>query len=262
MHSLCARASALALVVFGLAGGCGDDEVVPDVDGSPEDAGDASTGPDAENLCPGEVTFEGLVADAISGQATFEVEVAVEGGSATTSAPNGRAQLCLPADADSSLLSTKTEYLSRLDTTSRDALAAANAAAQPYPLEVLSVAAADALLDDLGATRDPADSVILVSVRSYPDGAALEGATISIDVDGNDGAFARDAVGEFAASLEAAVAAGGTVLFANVPLTGGAEEGRAAITVTPPDGFSGTCAGPPSVELQADGVSGAFFACQ
>jgi hypothetical protein len=47
-----------------------------------------------------------------------------------------------------------------------------------------------------------------------------------------------------------------------VPLTGGAEEGRAAITVTPPDGFSRTCAGPPSVELQADGVSGAFFACQ
>lgn len=256
MHSLCARAPALALVVFGLAGGCGDDEVDSDIDGSPEDAGgDASPGPDAENLCPGAITFEALVADAITGQVAFDVQVADVGGSAmTTSAPNGRAQLCLSSDADSTLRSSRADYLTRLDAISRDALA--SNPGQPYPLEVLSVAAADGLLDDLGAARDPADSILLVSVRSG--GEALEGATIEIDVD-TDGAFARDGSGAFAATATGQVAAGGTVLFANVPLT---EGGRAAITLTPPDNFTGTCAGPPSVELEADGVTGAFFACQ
>lgn len=254
MHSLRAWAPALALVVSGLVCSCGDDEVAGD-------AGvDASMGPDAEDLCPGQLTFEALVADAVSGEAAFEVLVEEVGGSAMVmSAPNGRAPLCLPDDRDSRLSSSKTGYLTRLDTVSREAVVAGNAAAQPYPLEVLTVESADALMDGLGVARDEAAALLLVSVHSYPGGEALEGAEVAIDAD-NDGVLARDADGGFDEGGE--IAAGGTVLFANVATTGGDEEGRAAITINPPRSFSGTCVGPPSVELVAGGVSGAFFACQ
>jgi hypothetical protein len=97
-------------------------------------------------------------------------------------------------------------------------------------------------------------------VVSYPEAEALVGAAVSIDKE-SDGAFARQAAGGgFSPSPDGEVAAGGLVLFANV--APGGSEGRAAVTVTPPDGYDGSCVGPTSVELEIDGVTGAFFACQ
>ena len=255
-----ARAPALALLTVAVVTACGDGESVPD-GGAP----DGAPGPDAEDLCPGQISFEALVADARSGEPTFEVTVAEAGGSAsTTSAPNGRADLCLQS-GDSTLRSSKADYLDRLDTLSNEALAIAVAAVQPYPLDVLGQDAADSLLDILGPGRDPAATLLLVSVVSFPDGAPLVGARVSLE-DGvdPDGVFARDATGEFVqvALGDEAVADGRILMFSNVPLNGGEEDGRVALTVTPPAAFSGTCVGPPSVELQADGLSGAFFACQ
>ena len=250
------RAPALAFILAALTSACGDDEAVPDGGGGAPDAS-ADAG---EDLCPGQLGFEALVADAIDGEAAFDIAVAEVGGAAmTTSAPNGRAQLCLPAGADSQMRSTADTYLARLDSLSADAIEVINGAIQPYPLDVLETAAADALLTDLVLTRDEEASLLLVSVVAYPDGEPLVGATVAIDV-ASDGSFARDAAGAFAAASE--VGDGRVLLFANAALSGGGEEGRAAITVTPPDGFDGTCVGPPTVELEAGGLSGALFACQ
>ncbi len=259
------RALALALILAALTSACGDDEAVPDGGGGAPDAS-ADAGSDAapidtgEDLCPGQLGFEALVADAIDGEPAFDIAVAEVGGSAsTTSAPNGRAQLCLPAGADSQVRSTADTYLARLDSLSADAIDVINGAVQPYPLDVLETAAADALLTGLSLTRDEEASLLLVSVVAYPDGEPLVGATVVIDKD-SDGPFARDAKGAFAEATE--IGEGRVLLFANTALGGDGEAGRAAITVTPPDGFDGTCVGPPTVELEAGGLSGALFACQ
>ena len=258
------RAPALAFILAALTSGCGDDEAVPDGGGGALDAS-ADAGSDAapdagEDLCPGQLAFEALVADAIGGEAAFDIAVAeVDGPTSTTSAPNGRAQLCLPAGADSRVRSTADTYLARLDSLSAEAIDIINGAVQSYPLDVLETAAADALLTDLTLTRDQEASLLLVSVVAYPDGEPLVGATVAIDK-ASDGSFARDAAGAFAAAAE--VGEGRVILFANTALGGDGEAGRATVTVTPPGGFDGTCVGPPTVELEAGGLSGALFACQ
>jgi hypothetical protein len=264
------RPAVLVSLVAVLAACGGDDDGGSSADAGGGGAADAAAGVDAgaadagdEDLCPGELTFEALVADAESRMPVVEVEVAEVGGSnLTASAPNGRAVLCLPAGGDAQVRSTRDAYLDRLDTLAGDAVEAAAAAAQPYPLDVMDAVAADTLLAALGPERDGNDSLLLVSVVTYPDGQPLVGASVSIDVVDNDGAFARDAKGAFAASPGAAIEDGRLLMFANVALTGGAEDGRAAITVTTPDDYDGTCVGPASVELVAGGVAGALFACQ
>ena len=263
---LALRARVVALVVV-TTFACGDDEASPDDDGAPpvaspttDTGGDAPGDADAsDDLCPGQLTFEALVADAESGEAVFDVAVAEVGAAnQTTSAPNGRAVLCLPAGSESAVESTLADSLVRRDAVDAEAAAASLGSAQPYPIDMLSVGAADELLTALGPGRDEAASLVLVSVVAYPDGTPLIGAEITLD-EASDGAFARDSAGEFTASAEAAVADGRLVLFANV--VDGDTDG-AAITVTPPEGFAGTCVGPPRVALEAGGLSGAFFACQ
>jgi hypothetical protein len=56
---------------------CGDDEVDDDDGDRPTiDGGIPDAAPiDAENLCPGAVTFQAFAGDLESGDATFEVEV-------------------------------------------------------------------------------------------------------------------------------------------------------------------------------------------
>jgi hypothetical protein len=258
------RAHALAFILAALTSGCGDDEAVPDGGGAPDASADA--GSDAapidtgEDLCPGRLTFEALVAGAIDSEPAFDIALVEVGGPAsTTSAPNGRAQLCLPAGADSQVRSTADTFLARLDSLSADAIEIINGAVQPYPLDVLPAAAADSLLTELMLTRDEEASLLLVSVVVYPDAEPLVGATVAIDKP-SAGPFARDAAGAFAEATE--VGDGRVLLFANTALVGDGVEGQAVITVTPPDGFAGTCVGPTTVELEAGGLSGALFACQ
>jgi hypothetical protein len=260
-------ALALAFIMIAPTWGCGDDEVPSDDGDDDSDAGmdaGADAGEDAgEDLCPGLLTFEAIVAQAQTGTPEVAVNVTEVGGSAaTSSAPNGRAQLCLPADAESlQVQSTKTDFLPRLDTLAAGAIDIANAAAQPYPLDVLSVAAADDLLEALAVSGDPNAALLLVSVVSYPDALPLSGATVNIDKD-SAGSFASDASGAFLPAETAEIGDGRALLYANVALDGEGEAGQAAITVTPPADFAGTCVGPPTVALEPGGVSGALFACQ
>ena len=238
---------------------CGDDEVGDDGDRPAIDSGlpDAAA-IDAENLCPGALTFEALAANLESGDAEFDVELTevADPGNSTSSAPNGRAVLCLPDGADSEVRAEKTDYLARVDAVPNEITSALQAAVQPYPLFVIAQAAAEALYTDLGGAFDAGDAHVVVSVLEYPDGTPLTGATVAIDKTPGAGPFARDASGGFAAGDE--IAGGGLVLFGNVPPAGG----EVGITVTPPDGFDGSCSGPTTLPLTAGELSGALFACQ
>jgi hypothetical protein len=262
MLSSRARAFALALLAGSVVLACGDDEVLPDGGGLPDASAADARIDSGDDLCPGELTFEALVADAESGEAVFAAAVAEVGAAnQTTSAPNGRALLCLPDGAASRVSTALDDYLARLDTLSADAVERSYGTAQPYPIDILSTVEADDLLIGLGLTRDESASLLLVSVVGYPDGQPLDGAVVSIDKD-SEGAFARDGTGQFATSPDREIGAGRLLLFANVAATGAGEDGQAAITVTPPDGFGGSCVGPPAVDLEIGGLSGAFFACQ
>ena len=239
-----------------IAPACGDDEVADD-GVPPIDSGIPDAGVDAENLCPGAITFEAFAGNLESGSAEFEVEVTevADPGNSASSAPNGRVVLCLPQDTDSEIRAEKTDYLTRVDAVTTGVFTILTGAGQPYPLFVIAQAAAETLYTDLGTTFMAGDAQVVVSVLEYPAGTPLTGATVEIDK-ADTGTFTRDGVGGFADGN--AVAGGGLVLFANVPLAGGDLE----ITVTPPDGFRGTCTGPATLGLTAGEMSGALFACQ
>lgn len=251
--------AAIAAAVLTIAPACGgDDEIVDDGDPGPIDSGPPDAGIDAENLCPGDLTFQAFAGNLETGSAEFEVELTevADPGNFATSAPNGRIVLCLPGDADSEVRAEKTDYLPRVDALPTAVTSAVAGSPEPYPLFVIGQAAAEALYTDLGTTFDAGDAQVIVSVVEYPDGTPLTGATVDIDKTPGGGPFARDDGGGFAEGD--AIAAGGLILFANVPLAGG----DVVITVTPPDGFRGTCSGPTTLTLEAGEISGALFACQ
>lgn len=252
------RAALAAAALLATAACGGDDEIVGDGDVAPIDAGIPDAGIDAENLCPGKLTFEAFAANLEAGTAEFDVQVSEVGNptNVETSAPNGRVVICLPADADSQLSAEKTDYLTRVDPVASAIVSQFSPSSKPYPLFVITQAAAEALYTDLGATFDGGDGQVVVSVLEMPDATPLTGATVDIDKTAGDGPYVRDAAGAFTAGDT--ITSGGLVLFGNVPLAGG----DVAVTVTPPDGFSGTCTGPATLALTAGQMSGAVFACQ
>lgn len=250
------RLAALAAAVL-LSTACGDDEVDDDGDLPRIDSGVPDAAPfDAENLCPGAVTFEAFAGNLESGAAEFEVELAEVGdpGNSASSAPNGRIVLCLP-DADGAVRAEKADYLSRVDALPAEVAAHFNPEGIAYPLFVITEAAADTLYTDLGTTLMAGDAQVVVSVLEVPAGTPLAGATVEIDK-ADTGQFVRDDSGDFTAGNQ--VTGGGLVLFANVPIAGGDVE----VTVTPPGGFRGSCTGPTTLSLSAGEMSGALFACQ
>ncbi len=206
---------------------CGGDD-----DGGEQDC----TWPDPEALCAGAFAFESFVTDLETGDAAFDVAVSQRGEAdvTTTSAPNGRAVLCLTA-ADAELQSLEAAYLTRRDTLDECAVARAAQAGQPYPINLLTAEFADQVLG--ATTRDETMSQVLISVRSYPDGTPQDGAGVQLDVE-------HDAV----------IQVEGGFLFANVP---GSEVG---LTFTEPDGVD--CVGPATIALEPGGISGAMFACE
>jgi len=218
---------ALALAVA--AGGCGDDN------GSSE----SCTAPDREALCPDEFAFEAFVSDLENGDAVFEALVAerLDDVNATTSAPNGRAVLCLPA-GDRELTAAKEGYLPRGDTLDACAVSRAASAAQPYPIQMATAEFFDAELTSHVLTRDDSATQLLIAVRRYPDGDPIAGATVEIDAESH---------GDY--SL------GDLIAFANV-----FGEGDVALSFTAPDGVD--CSGPDRARLTPGGITGVLFACE
>ncbi len=243
------------LAIVGIASGallaaCGDDGPA---------AADASTdagGPDADpnDRCPGELTFEALVADLLTGAGAVDTEVVdkADPGNTTTAAPNGRAVLCLPIIGTSHVEATHASFLPHLQTV--EASAAGLHRPIPFPFPMLTPSDADTFIGGLVTARDPSDTQLLIDVRSYPGGDPATGATVAIAT-ANDGAFVRNGADVFVSGNE--LLDDSTVLFANV----GVSSGMTAITVTPPAGKS--CVGPSTVMLeQQGGLSSAFFSCQ
>lgn len=224
-----------ALVLAGCGGG----------DDSP--AGDG--GPDAENLCPGQITFEAGVRDlaSLANLASVQVADVDDAGAQASSAPNGRAVLCLDDD-QGELLATRADLLSRRDTLAGGVAQGLRQSLIPYPYELISGEDLDSLYDGLSVTRSDTATQVIVAAVSLATGEPVL-ATVSLDVD-HDGSFARSDAGLFSAGDE--VGTGGAVVFANVPGS------SVAIEVTPP---SGACTGPGELALEPGGLAGAVFAC-
>lgn len=261
-----ARTAALSLILIAsaaAAAGCSsDDEAVPDAGVAPVDAS-ADGAPDGEDLCPGKLSFEAFVNDLVTGDATFDVTVTEDATpeNTTSSAPNGRADLCLPTGTDSLVRAELDGDIPRLDLISADAFEIYHGADQPYPLQMVSEADLDTVLTGLGVTRDDAAAQVVVTVLEYPGATPLTGATVELGK-GAEQAGARDSGGQFAvADSPAAVENGGLVLFANTQLTGSGQPDQTTVTVTPPGTFSGTCVGPATAPLEAGHITGVLFAC-
>jgi hypothetical protein len=248
------RAALVALAVTAL--GCGGDGGGGASDGGPVDGGDDGR-PDAEDLCPGQLTVEGHVFDLVSGENRFGVTVAEHDApaSSATSAPNGRVMLCVDRAAEVVLRVTGAGDAERVDRVSAAEVGRFRAAGHAHPFGVMTTADLAALATELGAPPpDGSTTWAIVHVLSLPAGGALLGATVGLDVD-HGGGFSRQADGSFVAGSQ--VAAGGAVLFVEVPITS-----APSVIVTPPAGFAGDCTGPSTLFPALSAVSGAAHACE
>ena len=203
--------------------------------GGDDDAPETCIPPDPEALCPDGFFFEAFVSDPETGGAVFDALVEQRGGDVgTTSAPNGRAVLCLPG-GDIQVVTLAMDHATRVDTLDSCAVTRAADTAQPYPIDVVTPAFLEQLLGDV--TPDPSAAQLLVSVRSYPDGTPLDGASIEVDA-ANDGVIELD----------------GSLLVANVAA------GEVTLSFTAPSGAD--CIGPATADLVPDAVNGVLFACE
>ena len=243
--------ASVAVILLGAACSCGDDD-----GGGAADAGlaDAPAPPDADPFdeCPGELELEAEMQDLLTDMNLFEVRVedANEPSNFTTSAPNGRAVLCLPLTGVHQIRATRADLLPHLQTVDSQATLLHRPLAVAY--EMLSEADADTFVAGLGGpARDPTATQLFVAVRSEPGGTPLTGAQVSL-VDEGDGAYVRDESGDFVPGNTLGTDA--TVLFANVPV-----DSDPIITLTLPGGQ--TCNGPTTISAEA-GLSSVFFSCQ
>lgn len=264
------RALALAVVLAASLAACSGNNATPADSGGHPDAGTPDAMvivPDA-GFCPGKFTYQvGVLGwKTMLGVVGSTVTEVGNPSNATTAAPNGRAILCLPANADSTVEIAHPDadpknnipaYITRLNAVS---IASETIRAMYAPAAVgrlITPADADDLFtNQLMLTRDPSKAQVLVDVRSYPANKGLTGATVSLGSTSSDGAFAEDASGNYQSGDS--VGGGSRVLFANVDPSGGS----VPVTVTAPSGFGGSCVGPTSIPVVAGELSYALFACQ
>lgn len=219
----------LALALAVTVSACSGDD-----DGSGEDC----TWPDPEALCPDAFSFEAFVGDIETGAAAFDVALSQRGQAviSTTSAPNGRATLCLTG-GDVEIQGLKAGYLTRRDTLDTCAVARAAALTQPYPFGMLTAEYVDQTYEG-DFERDDTASQVLVTVATFSEAGAeaVLGAEVEIDPPG-DGRAAFTEVN----------------LFANVP-------GDEVTVTVHADGLD--CVGPATAALEPGGVTGVLFACE
>jgi hypothetical protein len=208
--------------------------------GGDDDGSDDCTWPDPEALCPEAFAFEAFLSDLETGDAAFDVAVSQRGqaGVTTTSAPNGRATLCLTG-GDVEIQAVQAEYLTRRDTLDACAVARAASASQPYPIAMISAEDVDARLTAAGLERDETASQVLVTVVTFTDAGPMVAPGSAIDLEPAGDGFAP----------------GGddVALFANVP-------GDEVALNIGADGLD--CVGPAVAALEPGGVTGVLFACE
>ena len=212
----------LVLALASALAACGGDD-----DGGPS----TCEAPDPEGLCPDGFAFEAFVEDLESGTSVFEATVAdrADDSIATTSAPNGRAVVCLP-DGDREVETSHADYLTRIDVVTSCAAARAVEAGQAYPIGLVS---ADFLAASGVDVADGATQVVVTALR-YP------------------GRDPVDGTAELDAPHDEVVMLGDSTLFPN------ATGNTAAVSLA----SDADCTGPDTVPLVPDAVVGVFFACE
>ncbi len=262
----------LAVLLAGTTGCADDDTNLLLGDASRTDAGSSSggdggtdAGSDSDagsGLCPGELELSGAYTDwdyAVNSEGppttldTVITQVGAPQNTVTVSAPNGRVNLCVPANAPSIWSFRKDDYLPLNYTVEPAAVAGA------IDMHGLTAIRADELFSTFPLTRDTTTAIVLISVRAAADRSDTTGAPMTeVPVDlGNDyaGSFADDD-GDGSYTIASSVGTDGLIVFANVELTGG----TTTVTLTQPAGL--TCAGPSSLALSAGQIAATTFTCK
>jgi hypothetical protein len=249
------RSSWVVLAAAALvAGACADDTPGDPDAAAGADAPVADAMPDAGGgACPGQLLFTGEYVDWDSTPqmflGIFDATVAEVGNpdNSAQTAPNGRAVLCLPATADSEVSVTQADYVPVIYSVDAEANAAG-----AYALKGLEPARMTELFTGWALTPDAGAAQLEVEVRSFPSGAPVTGAVVTIG-NAHAGAFTADGTGEYVSSAQ--LDGGAHVFFANVEAGGG----TTTVTVTPPAGTS--CVGRDSVVLNAGEIAAVLYAC-
>lgn len=232
-----------------LAGCPADDD--PAADAAPQDA-DVDPGADVFDPCPGQLTFETGLIDAATGEPPGQLVTVTElgTGNQSTSAPNGRALLCLDGGA---VVSFSTEgYLERRHVVTEAAARAQARTGEALPIELYTPAAADELVTSLGLTRDADTALVYVEARDYPEGTPLAGVGVTLDA-AFAASFSRDTASRYGAGTDTGTAGG--LLFVNAEPAAGA-----SFEATSPT--SRGCSAPDALDLEAGVLHSTLVACE
>jgi hypothetical protein len=222
-----------------------------DASGSDASSADAS-GLDAAGACPGRALFAGSYEDWDSTSANFDgiesadVIQADDAANTAMTGADGSMVMCLPA-ARTAVDFTQPEYLDLRYTASPGGIQL------PFVARGLRPIRADDLFTlELGMSRDVQASIVTISVRSYPAGDSVVGATVILG-NAHAGAFTADATGVL--GPDDTVIDSPFILFANVDVAGG----TSTVQVVAPVGVD--CQGPSSIDLVSGAVAAADFVC-
>lgn len=261
------RLAACVMCAVVLAAACGDDgqpaadSSLPVVDANgTADArlGDARVHDarvDAFVPCFGQQLFTGEYVDWDSTPKSFlgipdttVAEVGNETNSVTT-APNGRAILCLNNGVNADVSFTHTDYLPLMFSAHADVTTRGNG----YSTKGLKPTRATQLASELGLGA-LSGTQVLVEVRNMNTGAAGVGVTVGLVGQTVGAAYAMDAAHQW--SPGDVVLAGGFVLFTNVADT----NGEVTLSVSP--AASETCTARTTVTLQDGGIAATSVHCE
>jgi hypothetical protein len=243
---------ALAIILVALSG-CGDSSVDADAANTEPDAAVDAAGPDA-GPCGDRFLFTGAYVDWDSTDAAFRgVASAVlrddaDPGNTATTAPNGRATLCLRTDSISLIHFEHPDYIAlRYAADSRiDALG-------PFEIKGLTPGRmAELYAGDFDQIPAQGAAMAQVAVILYPEKIPAAGVRVELGVP-HGGSYVNDGAGTYVAGDT--VMSDPYIVFANVS----GDTGMSELMVTPPGGVS--CVAPPHVFLHDGGMGAATIAC-
>jgi hypothetical protein len=247
---------ALVIILVALSG-CGDSSVDADAaDSEPDAAVDApmdAAAPDA-GPCGDKFVFTGAYVDwdstdaAFRGVASAELREDADPGNTATTAPNGRATLCLRTDSVSLIHFEHPDYIDlRYAADPRiDALGA-------FEIKGLTPERkAELHAGDFDQAPSPGAAMVQVAVVLDAEKAPALGVKVEIGT-AHGGAYTNDGTGTYVAGDT--VISDPYIIFPNVLVN----EGMIELQVTPPEGVS--CLVPPHVFIQDGGMGAATIAC-
>jgi hypothetical protein len=244
--------AALVIVLVALPG-CGKSSVDADAADTEPDAPVDAAGPDA-GPCGDRFLFTGAYVDwdstdaAFRGVASAVLREDADPGNTATTAPNGRATLCLPTDSVSTIRFEHPDYID-LHYTADPRIDAQG----PFEVKGLTPERmAELHAGDLDQIPDPDAALVQLAVVLYPEKTPAEGVKVETAT-AHGGSYINDGTGTYV--VGDTVISDPYILFSNVLVN----EGMIELQVTPPAALS--CLAPPHVSIQAGGMAAATIAC-